>query len=126
MLLSDWDVDSSTGCWLWTGRVERGYPVVWNPRPGVRKEWAHRSVWAAHHGPIAPGMQLDHLCRRTRCVRPSHMQVVTQDENKRRMRWRNRANPEWCSRGHSFRGFCARTPEGGYVCRACDGRTRPS
>jgi hypothetical protein len=37
-------------------------------------------------GPIAPGLQIDHLCRITYCIRPEHLEAVTVTENIRRSR----------------------------------------
>jgi len=37
-------------------------------------------------GPIPRGMELDHLCRNRRCVRISHLEMVTSVENHRRTR----------------------------------------
>jgi hypothetical protein len=35
-------------------------------------------------GPVPEGLELDHLCRVTTCVRPSHLEPVTTGENVRR------------------------------------------
>jgi hypothetical protein len=45
---------------------------------------AHRVAYKAVYGPIAPGMQLDHLCRVGLCVNPEHLEPVTNAENARR------------------------------------------
>lgn len=37
-------------------------------------------------GPIPTGHHIDHLCRMTRCIRPSHLEAVTPTENARRGR----------------------------------------
>lgn len=65
-------------CWEWTGhRDSRGYG-----RLGIKM--AHRVVYAALEAPIPAGHVLDHLCRNHGCVRPSHLDPVTQQENVRR------------------------------------------
>jgi hypothetical protein len=33
------------------------------------------------NGPIPEGMVIDHMCHSRKCVRPSHLQVVTQKQN---------------------------------------------
>lgn len=43
---------------------------------------AHRLVYETMVGPIPAGMQLDHRCFEHACVRPSHMQPVTQQKNR--------------------------------------------
>lgn len=68
-------------CWLWTGRLNNGYGVVYFDRKTRR---AHRVTYVLACGPIPDGLSLDHLCRVTACVRPSHLQAVTVQENIRR------------------------------------------
>ncbi len=62
-------------CWSWTGAVHgKGYGHF-TVRPTVVVK-AHR--WSYEHevGPIPEGLWIDHLCRNTSCVRPSHLQAV--------------------------------------------------
>lgn len=72
-------------CWLWHGYIDpRGYGQM-----GYRngKVWAHRMVYEDRVGPIAPGMQLDHIaevCGNKSCVNPHHLEQVTHAENQRR------------------------------------------
>lgn len=66
---------SPDGCWLWTGSInQHGYG-----RDG--KRLAHRVVWEALRGPVANGLELDHLCKARRCVNPEHIEAVTHAEN---------------------------------------------
>lgn len=63
------------GCWLWQGGADhRGYGSFWRDGKG---RLAHRESYEMHVGPIPSGMQLDHLCRTPRCVRPDHLEPVT-------------------------------------------------
>src|SRR5690606_7933946 len=48
---------------------------------GHRKVRAHRYSYELAAGPIPAGMQVDHRCRNRLCVRPSHLQIVTQSLN---------------------------------------------
>lgn len=98
-------------CWLWTGYVLRGYGRF-------ESTGAHRVAYELLVAPIPPGLHLDHLCRVTRCVNPSHLEPVTQAENNRRAS----AAQTHCKRGHEF------TPENTYripgrpsprTCREC-------
>lgn len=71
-------------CWRWTGMTtgtRRVYGIYCSHR-------AHRVVYEALIGPIPKGLQLDHLCRNTRCVNPEHLEPVTREENLRRG-WRD-------------------------------------
>ena len=74
-------VEKSETCWVWIGGTAHGYGVF-------RGHRAHR--WAYQHlvGPIPEGLHLDHLCGRTECVNPDHLEPVTAWENNRR--WRER------------------------------------
>jgi hypothetical protein len=114
--------DGVFGCWLWTGKPDRyGYGTVWLGGP----RQAHRVAYVELVGPVAPGLKLDHLCRRRHCVRPDHLEPVTEAENQLR------ANPEYlarrtrCRNGHPL-DRPIRTPEGGLLCRRCQGPERPT
>jgi len=77
-------------CWIWTG-ANTGHAT--HPygrfRIGYGQFVAHRVAWVLDHGEdLPPEMEIDHLCRRTLCVRPSHLDAVTHGENLRRgRRW---------------------------------------
>ena len=81
-----YNIDPSTGCWEWTGGVDRyGYGKVQiNLGPRPRYTGAHRASWIAHRGPLLDNLQLDHLCRNRKCVNPFHLEPVTTQENTRR------------------------------------------
>lgn len=66
-------------CWIWMGAVVGRIPYgrFYN---GVQQVSAHRFSY----GPIPDGLELDHLCRVPRCVRPTHLEAVTAAENIRR------------------------------------------
>lgn len=69
-------------CWGWVGYVTpNGYGMVGD---GRRVTYAHRLAYELYVGPIPPGLHIDHLCRERRCVRPDHLEAVTQAENNRR------------------------------------------
>jgi hypothetical protein len=82
-------------CWVWTAAVRPGryggpYGEI---KVGDRARQAHVVAWQMEHGPVPDGLQLDHLCRLTLCVRVSHLEPVTSGENTRRG-----AMPEWSTR----------------------------
>lgn len=73
------DHDPSLGpCWIWTaGQDGKGYGHISAPPPETsRKLKAHRVAYELLIGPIPDGLELDHLCRVTLCVRPSHLEPV--------------------------------------------------
>jgi hypothetical protein len=88
-------IDQSDGCWVWTGaRSVQGYGRIWND--GTTR-LAHRVLYELGVGPIPAGLDLDHVCRNTTCVNPSHLEPVTHAENMRRIRKSHCANGhKWC------------------------------
>jgi hypothetical protein len=78
--------DVRTGCWNWMGGTRRAGYGSWHYN-GVERP-AHRIVYEWLVGPIAEGLELDHLCENRRCVRPEHLEPVTPEENKRRSQTR--------------------------------------
>lgn len=76
--------DPSLGpCWLWTASTFGGYGSF--RANSKQMTGAHIWAWQAENGPTPEGLELDHLCRTTACVRPSHLEPVTHAENLRRM-----------------------------------------
>jgi hypothetical protein len=74
--------DRSGECWNWIGSVNgRGYGQM-SYRGRCRT--AHRVSWLMFRGEIPVGLVIDHLCRNTLCVRPDHLEAVSQSENIRR------------------------------------------
>jgi hypothetical protein len=68
-----------TPCWLWLGALNsKGYAIR-----GTQHEryLVHRRAWEEVNGPIPDGKQIHHLCRNRRCVRPSHLAVLTAHEH---------------------------------------------
>jgi hypothetical protein len=78
-----------TPCWNWQGAIcNKGYGLI---RAGGRTWRCHILAWVFAAGRrVKPGYTLDHLCRNTKCCRPSHMEEVTRAENTARG---NYANP---------------------------------
>jgi hypothetical protein len=75
-------VDPKTQCWVWQrARQSAGYGYIYKNGRAWR---AHRWYYEQTHGPIPPGMSLDHLCRNTSCVNPDHLEPVSQQVNSQR------------------------------------------
>lgn len=73
---------TADGCLVWLGAVNpKGYGQVNDD--GVMR-YVHRVVYADAHGPIPPGVQIDHLCRNTRCVDTDHLEAVSPSVNRAR------------------------------------------
>lgn len=114
-----WDrVDTSGECWLWTGyRLPNGYGQA----AYAGQRYAHRVAYVLTFGPIPEGMTIDHLCRVRHCVRPSHLEAVTNRDNILRgtgASARNASRTE-CTRGHALIPFPRPTRAGKRYCPVC-------
>lgn len=89
-------------CWLWTGSlfVKSGRPCF---SPMGKRRLAYRWAYEDAIGPIPEGLTIDHLCFVPLCVRPDHLEPVTDAENIRRSSahdfWRNKTH---CPAGHPY------------------------
>jgi hypothetical protein len=110
------DIDSDTGCWNWTSKInDNGYGLIASVvETGKRpiEQRAHRVVYEMHKGPIPEGLDLDHLCRNRKCVNPDHLEPVSRAENLRRGSSEHSRGKTHCKRGHEF------TPENTYWTKA--------
>jgi hypothetical protein len=104
------------GCWLWQGALlPNGYGRF---HGSVSNEYAHRAAYRLYVGTIPVGLQIDHRCRVRHCVKPTHLEAVTQRENLLRgdtIVARNAAKTT-CVRGHEF---THRNSYGHRACRTC-------
>lgn len=88
-----------TECWVWVGGKDKdGYGLFCVLSKIIR---AHRFSYEIHKESISPGLVIDHLCRRTDCVNPDHLEVVTPKENVNRGSNYNRDKIR-CSKNHLY------------------------
>ena|SRR3990167_6455469 len=76
-------VNKTEDCWLWLAYIDR-YGYGRHYVPGLGNQLAHRLAYRFVVGSIPRDLELDHLCRNTACVNPSHLEPVTHTENIRR------------------------------------------
>ena len=98
--------EDQNGCWIWLGprvRTRAGDQYGCTRFEG-RTEVAHRVAWRLLRGPVPVGLELDHLCRVTRCVNPLHLEPVTHRVNVLRGEGlaAQNARKSHCIRGHAF------------------------
>ena len=112
---------TESGCWEWTGYIERhGYGRWCGKVQGrMQRIYVHRLAWETLRGPIPEGLQIDHLCRNRLCFNPEHLEPVTQSVNVRRS-LEFRDGVAHCRNGHE------KTPDNTFVssdgsrrCRQC-------
>ncbi len=112
-------VEFTEDCWLWRGWIEHhGYGRF---RADGKRYYAHRWAYEAMVGPIPDGLTLDHLCRNRACVKPDHLQPVSNKTNILRGDSPSAVNARktHCPQGHEY------TPQNTYgwhgwrLCREC-------
>jgi len=108
-------------CWYWEGtRSTKGYGRIFVMRKPIQ---AHRAIYELLVGPIPEGLTLDHLCRNRLCVKPEHLEPVTNRENIRRGIGPSAqaARATHCRKGHAYsEENTRRHRDGSRVCKQCD------
>lgn len=106
------------GCWNWQGYIGRnGYGYFYTPTTPS----AHRTAYCLIYGAIPPGLSIDHLCFNKQCVRPDHLEAVTQRTNTLRAvtPWSLNAVKTHCPQGHAYDATNTYTYRGMRQCRIC-------
>ncbi len=86
-------------CWTWqSSMLPKGYGTTKYKGKGIA---AYKLAYMLSIGPVPDGLELDHLCRTRRCVRPDHLEPITHLENIRRGICANREKAT-CLKGHPF------------------------
>jgi len=75
--------EPNTGCHIWVGATnKKGYGLAYVKIDG---KWCnrsvHKTVYEFERGPVPKGLEIDHLCRNTRCCNPAHLEAVSHREN---------------------------------------------
>ena len=124
--LSETSSYKESPCWIWTAYIGPGgygeFNLKGKDAVGHRNKGAHSVAFELFKGSIPEGLEIDHLCRRTNCVNPAHLEAVTGKENILRGESpaaRN-ARKDYCQRDHSFSPSNTYLARGGHRhCRKC-------
>lgn len=125
--------EQPNGCWHLSTRVRKdGYSDI---TVQGKHQLGHRVSYEHFIGPIAEGLELDHLCHTAdetcaggfscthrRCVNPAHLEPVSHRVNSLRGRsqFAKNAAKTHCLRGHEFTTDNTYVdPQGGRQCRTC-------
>lgn len=102
---------TSRECWEWQGAINsKGYGQL--SINGTSKS-VHRVSYTLVNGPLAEGIEIDHLCRNRTCCNPRHLEAVTRLDHASRS---IEARKTYCLRGHAY------TPENTIVKKRGSGR----
>jgi hypothetical protein len=90
------------GCMNWTASLRNGRYGSFEYRG--QSVQAHRFSYELSVSPVPTGCVLDHKCGNSRCVRPDHLEAVTQQINVLRgsAPTSRNANAVACVHGHAF------------------------
>lgn len=104
--------------WIAKSMTHNGYGTFYIDG---RRTTAHRASYVLAYGPVAPELDIDHLCRVRNCVNPEHLEPVTRRENTMRgLRPGQQLAKTHCPQRHPYSGdnlFLTR--DGRRECRIC-------
>lgn len=105
------------GCWEWKAyKNSKGYGQFYLDK---KRPLAHRVAYTEFVGPVPVELVLDHRCLNPSCVRPSHLEPVTNDENLERGTGRKRTATH-CAHGHEWAVEGYYRKNGTLTCHECD------
>ena len=122
-------VDMSGDCWIWIGSIgTHGYGLY---HLNKKRFLAHRVSYCLKNGEISKDLVIDHICKNSKCVRPSHLRQVTQYFNiikNSNSPTRENSEKTHCKNGHELTGYNLKmvyrykNKKSSRVCRTCYNR----
>ena len=90
-------VEISNGCWEWHGRIARRYGGFWLRDA---QQQAHRVAYHNFIGPVPNDQLVCHHCDNPICVRPDHLFLGTNSDNRVDCIHKQRHNSPWGENHH--------------------------
>jgi len=115
-------VRKTDDCWEWTGTTVETHG---NRYGTFQHNWknvlVHRYSYELAYGPIPDGLVIDHTCRNGICVRPDHLEAVTNTVNILRGNGTPAVNlrKTHCKRGHPLTPENCWNRAGRRACKLC-------
>jgi hypothetical protein len=108
-------IEQPNGCWYFQGlEIKGGYMLF-------SHKLAHRISYELFKGKIPDGLTIDHLCNKTNCVNPGHLEAVTQKINNLRSNNISGVNARktHCPKGHEYSNINTVIYSGARRCLIC-------
>ena len=79
-----------SGCIVWTDHLStHGYGIL---NVDGKMAYAHRLNYELTYGPVAKGLEVDHMCHNRACLNVEHLRAVTKSQNQANRRGPARTN----------------------------------
>lgn len=96
------NVRTESGCLEFGGFIQYGYGIACIGRQRYK---AHRRAWEETNGPIVDDLTVDHVCRNTRCIEPTHLRLLSRADNTScSTRAEEQKAKTHCPQGHAYEG----------------------
>ena len=79
--LKNYILNPVTKCWDWRGKITNKNRPYGRLMVNGKMIMAHRASYLLFKGRIDKGLEIDHLCKNTRCINPEHLEAVSHSVN---------------------------------------------
>lgn len=98
-ILDQIEFEVNSGCWLWNGRLHKGYAALDSKGDNQRSitVLVHRMFYEMYVGGV--NQDLHHICRTKSCVNPAHLVQIPHDQH---MHLHLPTPRTHCAKGHEY------------------------
>lgn len=111
-------INQLNDCWEWQGAkssIGYGQFAPTSRRKGGKLTSPHRFIWEYLNGEIPNQREIDHICKNRACANPTHLRLVTHQENQQYSLLK-----EFCKHGHPLSGANLHiTSQEKRICKKC-------